>query len=109
MCIVGKLLRVADRDFRFKREESNFKTWRQDTPESVEKALDNDFGLWKVHKFVKDSKDLLNVKNFFREHFLALMEVRVGIIASSSSTQMSARDFRKLCAVAGLTGKTTQA
>ena len=60
-----------------------FANWHSDTSDVIQKALQHDFELWKVGKFVKDSKDLAGVKNFFEEHFAIIKEIRIGAIASS--------------------------
>jgi len=52
------LKRPAHVERRFKKEGSVFRDWKEDTPGSLTQAVENDFTLWKIPRFVKDDSDV---------------------------------------------------
>ena len=74
--------------------------------EIVLNCLHHDFGLWKVRRYVKDSRDLQLIKVFIKDNFAKLKEIRVGIIADSGDPpQMNHGQFLKFCRLAKIKDK----
>ena len=64
----------------------------------IDSCLDNDFLHWKVGKFVKEKHDLNALKNYLRENFHIIKELRMGIIANGNELGvMNKATFRRAC------------
>ena len=70
---------------KFKKELSVFKDWEISSDTNVEQCLYHDFNLWKVSNFVKDREDMENIKEFIRENWSEIRELRMGAIADSGN------------------------
>ena len=102
----AKIMKLHSGKQIFKKHQSVFREWKPDTSDTVDKCLNHDFDVWKVMKFVKDSKDLNAVKHFITDKFTELKELRVGAIAiSQNPPQLDIKGFTKLCQMAMIKDK----
>ena len=72
---------------------SVFRDWKPDNQAMIDKCLEHDFKVWKVHKFVKDPDELENVKRIIKAKFPILKEVYHYLIASSNFPGIKVEDF----------------
>ena len=93
----------------FQKPFSVFADWKEDSTEVIDKCLQHDFGRWKLD-FVRNPTDLMAIKQFFKDQFSRIKEVRMGTIALGNPHQMHYQEFMKLCQMAKITDEnfTTQ-
>lgn len=85
---------------------SIFSDWQEDTPEIVDRCLSHDFKHWRAGRVVLEKPDLNMIKNFIRDNFAAIKEVRMGAIANSGTPpQLKIREFLKLFVALGVPDK----
>ena len=53
-----KVLKLPENVEKFDKASSVFSNWRRDDKLTIEKCLNNDFGNWKVDRFVKNGDDM---------------------------------------------------
>ena len=90
----------------FELHNSVFQEWRMDTRDTIDKCLERDFAFWKMNRQIKDTKDLDAVKQFFKDNFAVLKEIRIGVIAKSGDPpQLNFRMFTEMCKKANIYDK----
>ena len=95
--------RLNEENTKFIKSKSVFAEWKEDSYEVIERCLAHDFDHWKIGRFIKDTKDQDNVKNFIRENFHQLKELRAGAIADSGNPpQLTQQEFHKICKLANI-------
>ena len=47
---------------RFKKEGSVFRDWKEDTSITLSQAMEHDFSLWKIPRFVKEDSDVSSLR-----------------------------------------------
>eukprot|EP00347_Sterkiella_histriomuscorum_P008584 403344534 len=85
----------------FKKREAQFEDknvnvfaeWKVDTDAILDEVIENDFKYWKVNKFVKDSKDLEEIEETFRENIRPLKNIYLTMISLSNYPNLTWLDF----------------
>lgn len=93
----AKPMRIVAKEREFKLEHSVFKSWKQDTPELLEKCFVHDSAKWKLPKFCKDEAEQERVKQVVRRNLKFLKEIYQYRIANSNFPAMFTQDYLDWC------------
>lgn len=82
---------------KFEKEISVFKDWKEDNEKIYKQCIEHDQMYWKLHKFIKDLRELENVKEFLIEKMDIIREIHVNLQGESHSfpgvNNMTMSDF----------------
>jgi len=81
----------------FKKEESVFKDWKEDTEETFQAVMDSDCKFWKVERIIKDPKELQSTKEMVARYLPTLKKIYIALISQSTYPNISWLEFSHFC------------
>ena len=83
----------------FKKENSVFKEWKEDTQNMVDTMYQDDIKWWKIGRFIKDEDDRLRVEKLIWKNFAKIKKIFTSLISQSSYPNIGQIDFGNFCEV----------
>eukprot|EP00347_Sterkiella_histriomuscorum_P002614 403367462 len=93
--IKGSKIKVQQRVF--KKDNSVFKDWKEDTPQTINQMLDDDMKYWKCHRFIKEENDKIACEKIIRQNAVLLKKIFMTEVCNSGFPNISWIDFSNYC------------
>jgi hypothetical protein len=82
--IIEKTYSSLSTEIVFKKNQSVFKDWKEDTDTKLKAVVEHDFALYKLTKFVKDEQDREKVENLIKKNLETLKIIHLYYASRSS-------------------------
>lgn len=100
----------AHKKVEFKKSETVFRTWEDDTDKKIIECMDHDAKYWKVNRLIKDKNEYVAVLTVVQEHYEFLKNTHIEVASTSEFPHIYAADFTVFMQRANLIDRTfTQA
>ena len=88
---------------KFTKEDSVFRNWIDDSPQTYQNCLAHDFQYWKLAKFIKDEAEVHACEDVIRRNFKLIKEIFIQIVAKGGSPpDIGQLEFHQFCQDAGI-------
>ena len=81
----------------FKKDQSVFRDWKEDTPQLLERCSQLDKMLWKAPRFIKDPEEVAKCWKVIENNMAQLKDIFVHLASISNFPNITQLDFSDFC------------